>query len=730
MRSIRSVRRLWANAPRHLKAHFSRSLMLRLLVLSLTTAAAMTITAALVVRLLNQARLERFGIDVARTFEAGYAEVLRTQTTQLIHALESVRDTLDQDRAIDTRNITALRSHWDSKAGALSITVHDATGREIKTVLATDTGLTAGSAFPTLLQSLSRSGSAAGLMRDPALQSVGAPLAIVAGIHAGTDRYLFGALNFRVVAQKVESVYAGRVIILGGDGSTLWSGTNDLTPALARRLAEGAAYQVFTEGGVIYEAIRAPLHDLSGRRVGSISVLRTDDGDIAAENLLDTLIIVVTLLGFILFAAALRVGMRRELLPLREVDRLVKALAASDFHAPALPGARRDELGRINRSIGALRIAAIERDRTSFATMVNHSQERLLIERELRQFSAMLPPQEREEILRMLAEVGVHPQPDVLRTDRIDDSPLTVAFRFMSDRVRAQQERLSNLLAERTADLETVRRALEERSDLFRLREELSVARALQLSMQPDPGSLGSVRELVEVQAVMRPAKEVGGDSYDFQLLDSGRRLMFLICDSSGKGVPAAMFVLTSKLLASGASEVFGRLDAGLKAANAALSRSNEAMSFTTLFIGMLDLESGELRYSNAGHNPPLLCRASGDLTPLNQARGLVLGAFDDVQYEEVCIQLQPGDSLILYTDGITEAHDGQQAMFGDERLERACLTARDLAPDQVIQRVLAEVDLFCGDAPQYDDITLMVLRYHGAREGSTPGTAVANAAA
>ena len=187
---------------------------------------------------------------------------------------------------------------------------------------------------------------------------------------------------------------------------------------------------------------------------------------------------------------------------------------------------------------------------------------------------------------------------------------------------------------------------------------------------------------------------------------------MFLVCDSSGKGIPAAMFVLTSKTLVTAASEAFGGLAAGLAAANVALARSNDAVAFTTLFVGLLDLETGALTYSSAGHNPPLLRRSSGELERLDQATGLVLGVIEDAVYDEARLQMLPGDTLVLYTDGITEAHNAQQQMFGVNRLETVCSDTSILSVQNLIDRVMLSVDDFAGGAPQYDDITLMALRY------------------
>ena len=703
-------------AHRKLIAAFSQSLTLRVLAISMLTGAAIAVCGTLLIGALNKARLDRFGEYVAQTFEASCAEVISAYGEQLVGLLDVIRDKLEHDPTLIDLTGSASVSSLKFRKGTLSISLHDSTGRELRTLLSPQGATSAGGAFASALPTLTRGSAIAGVFGDSTLLALGSTMAVVAGLPAGPDRFLFGALDLRAVAQQIESLYAGRVVILSGDGRPLIPAGGDMSQRIIDQLSIGPSYQIISVDGVTYEAIRATLHDLSGRRVGAINLIRPDDGEIAAEQLLNTLISIVGLSAFLLISAALYVGLRGELSPLREVDRLVQSLSAADLNAPAVTTRRDDEVGRIARSVEALRAAAIEHDQVSFAVAAAHSRERSLIESELRRLSAMLAPSERDEILLTLAKVREHNRPADPLNSPAADSALAVAFRFMSDRVRAQQDRLSTLLAERTADLETVRQALVERTDLFRLREELSVARDLQLSMQPDPKKLVAIRDTVELEALTRPAKEVGGDSYDFQLLDSGKRLMFLVCDSSGKGVPAAMFVLTSKSLACAASEAYGRLDRGLETANSALARTNESMSFTTMFIGLLDLETGHLRYSNAGHNPPIVRRASGELIQLNEGKGLVLGVFEDARYDEAELKLQPGDTLILYTDGITEAHNSQSAMYGIERFEASCAAAGQKAPSDLIQHLLADVDTYTGEAPQYDDITLMVFRYraHG----------------
>ena len=685
----------------------TRRLLLTVVVAALTGGAIWT----LLVTALSTARVERFSNYVAQTFAASTAEIIKSHGDELLTALRS----LQRQSAVATGSLVpddlALSNRTKHPDAGLRISLHDHTGKLLRSVRdrsASGTETSAAIEAP-YIHTL---GSGAGLVATSGADLNEARLRLAAGVTLAPDSVLLASVDFRVLASRIEAMYSGQVLVVDLDGRSLIRRAPDALDRLIDTVIQGPPFQTVSFEGVLYEVARAPLDDMTGRRLGNLLLIRPDSGQIASENLLDYTVTLVVLIGFALFVGLLLAVLRSELAPLEDVDRLTRSLSRLDLHAPAIGTARTDELGRINQAVEGLREAAIERDRLAFAATVTHSRERQMIESELRRLAQTLDDTERVAVLQILSRVVVTEERSADHPEGPADTPLARAFQFMSDRVKGQQSRLTALLAERTADLDTVRQALAERSDLFRLREEVAVARSLQLSMLPDRNALAPIRDRVELEALTRPAKEVGGDSYDFQLFDSGRKLMFLVCDSSGKGIPAAMFVLTSKTLVTAASEAFGGLAAGLAAANVALARSNDAVAFTTLFVGLLDLETGALTYSSAGHNPPLLRRSSGELERLDQATGLVLGVIEDAVYDEARLQMLPGDTLVLYTDGITEAHNAQQQMFGVNRLETVCSDTSILSVQNLIDRVMLSVDDFAGGAPQYDDITLMALRY------------------
>ena len=253
------------------------------------------------------------------------------------------------------------------------------------------------------------------------------------------------------------------------------------------------------------------------------------------------------------------------------------------------------------------------------------------------------------------------------------------------------------------------------RAHLTQLEQELAAARTLQMSMVPTDFPAPSAERPVEIFAVMEPAREVGGDLYDYFFTADGR-LAFLVGDVSGKGVPAAMFmartlnllrVMCSFLLRDGAAaapgEIVGRV-------NRELCVGNTTMTFVTLFFGILDLSSGALTFANAGHDPPFRI-ANGAASPLAGAQGLALGIDENWTYESAAATLAPGETLCIYTDGITEANDPAGALFGKQRLATLVGGHDGAALATLIGNAVAAVRTFAQDAPQADDITALALR-------------------
>ena len=253
----------------------------------------------------------------------------------------------------------------------------------------------------------------------------------------------------------------------------------------------------------------------------------------------------------------------------------------------------------------------------------------------------------------------------------------------------------------------------EARRHLERMEHDLLAARELQLGMVPADVVAPTPSLPLTVHALMQPAREVGGDLCDFFPVDPGA-MALVVGDVSGKGAAAALFMArTHGAVRAAVLRAGGGADpaAVLATVNAQLARDNHAMMFTTLFLGLLDLATGALRFATAGHGPPYLLAGGRAAVAAPPARTPPAGVNERAVYRTEHVTLGPGDGLVAYTDGVTEAHDPAGELYGEERLE--ALLARHLAAGggEIVAAVGADVAAFAGTTPQFDDITLLVLR-------------------
>lgn len=246
-----------------------------------------------------------------------------------------------------------------------------------------------------------------------------------------------------------------------------------------------------------------------------------------------------------------------------------------------------------------------------------------------------------------------------------------------------------------------------------RMESELMIARTIQMSFLPKRFPPFPEKKEFEIFATLVPAREVGGDLYDFFLLDD-ETLFFSIGDVSGKGVPAALFMAVSRILMKGTVRIDTDLSDALAKVNRELCVENEAMMFLTYFCATLNLRTGELRYTNAGHNPPLIKRAGGKPRWLPLPEGFLLGVLEDSTYRTETMFLNPGDTLFLYTDGVTEAMNVEDQSFSDGNLQALLENLGETEPETMVREVIRHVQDFAGNAPQSDDITALAIRYRG----------------
>ena len=246
-----------------------------------------------------------------------------------------------------------------------------------------------------------------------------------------------------------------------------------------------------------------------------------------------------------------------------------------------------------------------------------------------------------------------------------------------------------------------------------RIVKELSTARQIQKSVLPHIFPPFPDRAEIDLFATMDPAKDVGGDFYDFYFIDEDH-LCLVIADVSGKGIPAALFMMLSKRILEDLARQEPTPSTILEKTNDLLCDNNQAEMFVTVWLGILEISTGKLTAANAGHEFPAICKKGGSFELYKDTHGFVVGGMEGVHYKGYDLQLNPGDKLFVYTDGVPEATDGSGEMFGTDRMITALRSCTDNTPEEILQGVKSAVDSFVGDAEQFDDLTMMCLEYKG----------------
>ena len=272
----------------------------------------------------------------------------------------------------------------------------------------------------------------------------------------------------------------------------------------------------------------------------------------------------------------------------------------------------------------------------------------------------------------------------------------TIEFDELSDDVNQTVDRLKQLIKE-----------AEERIDA-----ELALAATIQVSFIPHEFPAFPDRDDFELFASMIPAKEVGGDFYDFFLIDEDH-LAIVIADVSGKGIPAAMFMVMAKnKIHAGVMKYCTDVAGAMNAINKAIEEENEAELFVTVWLGVITLSTGHVDYVDAGHDFPALRRSRDDFRMMPDVHGMLVGMFDDSEYKAGSLELSYGDVLFLYTDGVTEAHDPKDELFGEERMLLALNRDKDAPLEEIDHNLRKAIEEFAQGRPQFDDMTTLCFRY------------------
>ncbi len=269
----------------------------------------------------------------------------------------------------------------------------------------------------------------------------------------------------------------------------------------------------------------------------------------------------------------------------------------------------------------------------------------------------------------------------------------------------SDQRLLAIIAAQSSNIIENARLYLEEQA-LFRLQEEMRLAKEIQINLLPN--SFPQI-EGYDIAATSIPAKDVGGDYFDFIPLTDDK-IAFCLGDVSGKGMPAALLMANLQATLRGQSGVKVQASACITRSNSLLFKSTDPRKFATLFYGILDTQNHRISYSNAGHDNPFFIKANGEVERLSKG-GIVLGFVPEFEFQEASVDIAEGDMLVLYSDGINEAMNGLEEEFGEENIARILLESMDESAETIINRLLEAVHHHVGETPQMDDMTIMVIR-------------------
>ena len=550
-------------------------------------------------------------------------------------------------------------------------------------------------------------------------------VAVVLGIPLGAPPGAVGIAGMAVYAtgideaiREMEQATKSSVLIVNRRGRLLAGSAGALWESLGKLVDLGAidTLQTVEADDHVYSAVVLPHTAELGSLVARLVSIK-DVTELAHRQEQVSRITIGAVIGFlVLVLIGLGYYMSRSFAPLIDGVGVLNALSRGDLQARVEGAGGRDEVGRIASAVNVFRANLVAFDRFRRSRERQRRRQERFIRREMTQLADTLDEEERVAVLAELDQLEhlVRRAPDneggVISIADATDSASTaltresdslamtaLAFQKMSARVQSQNQSLREALAAKNA--------------FIALQKELDIAARVQLSLLPDTILLS---DTVEITGIMRPAKEVGGDFYDFFRLD-GNHIGVAVADVSGKGVPAALFMVMARTLMR-ATAILHVHEPGLvlERVNNFLEQNNSEDLFVTLFYGVLDERTGGFHYANGGHNPPILVTCD-DAIPLETTGGVALGMFDGLDYAGARVDMETGSRLVLFSDGITEAFNDSDEAFGDDRLLSTTRTLPvDQGPDKDVTDIVTAVDEFTGEAPQFDDITCVVLIYKG----------------
>ncbi len=593
------------------------------------------------------------------------------------------------DESALRQRLAALRAELGLQGPSARLDLVGPQGQLLAAAPAAAEPLASGAA--ALQRELRADGTAAGFEAMPE-----GGMLLVASLRSGAGDLLSASMPAEAALEAIAAQLGAGLLMRDRQGSKLHA----TDPVLREAPAERSTLDI---GGRVFRLEATPLDNSAGARVAQVLVLADATAETQAYRLLLLLAGALLVVAGAVTCGLLYRTIRGAIDPLSELARALQAVAGGDIFASAAIQPRRDEVGAIQAALEALRSNTLALDRLQTGNRLAALRERALIGQQIARLTDVLDGPERQEILGLLEG---------------DGAALGPAFARLAGHVVQQHRAMADLLEERTRDLALVRQALEERSQLNRMREELDVARRLQLSSVPTAfPQLPAFR----LHAAMVPAKEVGGDFCDFVMLDE-HRLALLIGDASGKGVGAAIFIAMARSLLRAAIGRGATPAEALAQANDVLAADNPTMMFATVIVAVLDCRTGVLTYANAGHNAPRRRSANGEEAEIPVQPGIALGVMDGMVFDDQTIALAPEDMVLMFTDGVTEAVGPGETMFGDARLSAIVADARLASPSQLVEAVARQVEAFADTEPQADDITMLALHWRGAAPAAPAG--------
>ena len=285
------------------------------------------------------------------------------------------------------------------------------------------------------------------------------------------------------------------------------------------------------------------------------------------------------------------------------------------------------------------------------------------------------------------------------------------AFDFTTKPINLED--LERTIEKAAEQISFIKKAQQEHTQLESIRNDLHIAQEIQQTILPKTFPPFPELKSFDIYAYMNAAKYVGGDFYDFFRIDQDR-LGFVIADVAGKGVPAAIFMAISRTVIRTIALTENSAAMCMQRSNAFLCQENTNEMFVTVFYGILNLNTGLVTYCNAGHNPPILMKKDNTVVSVPLTNDFILGSIDNITYHEKTLQLSPGDNLLLYTDGITEAMNTRQEQYSEQRLLENCQELIGKSPKEIVDKITETVGKFVVGAVQSDDITLLSITYQG----------------